>query len=183
MASVRNDVEHGAPVPASGRVGATLHRARRGRGAQLSQAASATRIPSVFLSALEKDAPIEDYPAPVYARHFLREYAQFLGLETEPLVEAFDRQHDLEAEPADPTLLPVEPRPRRWPVVLVTVLSIAAAAALFVTGQRPREVEAPAPPPATAASPSPAIGTAPVVPPSPTTPPGEVDGVRAVLVV
>jgi cytoskeletal protein RodZ len=182
MASVRDEVEHGSPVPASGRVGATLQRARRGRGAELPRAAGDTRIPSVFLRALEKDAPIEEYPAPVYARYFLREYAQYLGLEVDPLVRAFDRQHELEAKPADPTLLPVEPRPRRWPAVAVTLLAIGAAAALFVVGQRPSEVEVPTAPPLAPATTSPAAGIVPTAPVSPAAPPlPAVEGVHVVL--
>ncbi|HEX6330941.1 MAG TPA: RodZ domain-containing protein, partial [Actinomycetota bacterium] len=126
-------------------------------------------------------APIALYPAPVYARHFLREYAQYLNLEVDPLVEAFDRQHELQVEPAEPALLPMEPRPRRWPVVALTLLSIAAAATIFVTGQRPREVDAPEPPPAALPTTSPTAGA--VAPPPSTLPPppDEVEGIRAVL--
>jgi len=81
---------------------ATLRRAREGRGEGLAQASEGTRISLTYLEALESDAPIEAYPSALYARFFLREYARYLGLDEEPLLEAFSRRHGLPEEPPPP---------------------------------------------------------------------------------
>jgi transcriptional regulator with XRE-family HTH domain len=88
-------------------VGAELRRAREGRGISLTTAAERTRISVRYLDSLENDAPAHVYPGAPYARFFLREYASFLGLEAEPLVEEFAltvgaaEQSPIHAIPAD----------------------------------------------------------------------------------
>jgi hypothetical protein len=70
-------------------VGGELHRARERRGMSLGVASERTRISIRYLEGLENDAPSHVYPGLPYARFFLREYASFLGLDPEPLVEEF----------------------------------------------------------------------------------------------
>jgi Helix-turn-helix domain len=70
-------------------IGGELRRAREGRGVSLTTASDRTRISARYLEALESDAPVHVYPGAPYARFFLREYASFLGLDAEPLVEEF----------------------------------------------------------------------------------------------
>jgi transcriptional regulator with XRE-family HTH domain len=70
-------------------VGGELRRTRERRGISLSMAADRTRISDRYLDALENDGPLHVYPGAPYARFFLREYASFLGLEPEGLVEEF----------------------------------------------------------------------------------------------
>jgi transcriptional regulator with XRE-family HTH domain len=70
-------------------VGGELRRARERRGVSLSLASDRTRISVRYLDALENDGPLHLYPGAPYARYFLREYASFLGLEPEGLVEEF----------------------------------------------------------------------------------------------
>src|SRR5881392_2745988 len=77
------------PAPTQRDVGRTLRGARQALHVRVEEAADATRIPKRFLEALEDNAPLSAYPAPVYARAFLREYARHLGLDPEPLVAAF----------------------------------------------------------------------------------------------
>ncbi len=74
---------HGAQV------GSLLRRARERRGESLAAAARNTRISTSYLEALEKDAPIAVFPAATYARSFLRQYARYLGLDEERLLEVF----------------------------------------------------------------------------------------------
>jgi cytoskeletal protein RodZ len=108
--------------------GALLRRAREERGHTLAQAASGTMIPERHLRALESDASLEDLPATPYARFFLREYADFLQLQPEPLLRDFEARHPVADEPP---LQPLpEPRDRRR-VVAVT-MALAAVAALVV---------------------------------------------------
>ncbi len=66
--------------------GAVLAERRGERGLTIEQVASATRIRAEYLRALEADKP-ERFPAPVYAKGYLRTYARYLGLDPEPLVE------------------------------------------------------------------------------------------------
>lgn len=114
-------------------VGETLRDARMVRGESLEQAARYTNIRVPYLRDLEQGATgsFEPYPGRVYARFFLREYADHLGLDAEPLVRGFDDG----AEPAvaEITPMPAPKRPpsqRRWAVgaavVLVTMLAVGA---------------------------------------------------------
>jgi cytoskeleton protein RodZ len=76
-------------------IGQRLKKAREYRNLTLAKAAEATRIRLAYLRALEAD----DYsamPSPVQARGFLRNYAQYLELDLERMVE------ELRAAQADP---------------------------------------------------------------------------------
>jgi helix-turn-helix protein len=66
-----------------------LRRARLRRGESLGEASRNTRIAQRHLESLERGAPPEDFPSPVYARLFLRTYARYLGLESESLMAGF----------------------------------------------------------------------------------------------
>jgi transcriptional regulator with XRE-family HTH domain len=70
-------------------VGAELQRARERRGESLVQASDRTRISVRYLEALERDAPLSEFPSPTYARFFLREYARYLGLDEARVLRAF----------------------------------------------------------------------------------------------
>jgi len=72
----------GASAVTTGRVATILREAREARGLTVSDAAKATRIWERYLQALEANAPLQEFPAPVYARSFLRAYAEFLELDT-----------------------------------------------------------------------------------------------------
>lgn len=60
-------------------LGRILQEARAARGIGLEEAENATRISRRYLDALEQE-DFALFPAPVYARGFLRSYSQFLGL-------------------------------------------------------------------------------------------------------
>ena len=76
-------------APAQGAIGSRCAGPGNG-GAQPSRTPPATPAsPVTYLSALESGAPLSAFPAPVYARGFLREYARYLGLDPEPLVDRF----------------------------------------------------------------------------------------------
>jgi hypothetical protein len=99
---------------------------------QLGEVASATRIPLRYLEALESNAPLDAYPAPVYARAFLREYALYLKIDPDPLLARFGT-----SGPEEIHLLALSeavPRPRRWPARVLLVLSIGGLVALAVLG-------------------------------------------------
>lgn len=67
-------------------IGQRLKRAREYRHLTLEKAADATRIRLQYLQALEAD-DFSAMPSPVQARGFLRNYADYLGLDLEQMVE------------------------------------------------------------------------------------------------
>src|SRR4028119_230592 len=72
------------PGPPEGKIGLVLERARKDRGLSLEEAERATKIRKRYLIGLEND----DYtvlPDAVYARGFLKTYANFLGLDGDGL--------------------------------------------------------------------------------------------------
>ncbi len=161
----------------SGRVAAELRSAREARGLTVTDVAKGTRIWDRYLEALEANAPLEEFPAPVYARSFLRSYAEFLGLEPDGLVRRFDEDHPTQD---DPILKPLpDPRPRRRAVagafVFVSILALIAMAVVRLEGARDPGPGAPTP---VASAPDGSLaGTTETRPP----PPPRFDGIRAVL--
>ena len=73
-------------------VGHMLRRERELRGVTLIEVANATRITRVYLEALEDDR-LGDLPGGVFIRGFLRNYADYLGLDPEAvLLHALEQQ-------------------------------------------------------------------------------------------
>jgi len=67
-------------------IGEALRAARDARGLSLEEAAQDTRISLRFLEALE-DEQFDELPAPVYVRGFTRSYANYLGIDPQPLID------------------------------------------------------------------------------------------------
>jgi len=154
-------------------VGERLRRARELRGLGLDDAAQATRIERSFLDALERDAPLEEFPEPMYARAFLREYARFLGLRDRRLMEDYQAAHPMKKQPPI-GIPPVRMRPSRpqWGKRILVVGSLGALAALAIFSARATrgpEAEAPETPVVpSAASPSATAPSTPKAQPEPT---------------
>ena len=72
-------------------IGSSLRTAREGRGLSLDDAAEATKIRPAYLAAIEDEA-FERLPGPTYARGFLRAYAEFLGVDAQPLIDEFSER-------------------------------------------------------------------------------------------
>jgi transcriptional regulator with XRE-family HTH domain len=167
----------GATGVTSQRVATTIREAREARGLTVSDAAKGTRIAERYLRALEANASLEEFPAPVYARSFLRAYAEFLDLETEGIVRRFDEDHPAhDEEVLEP--LP-DPRPRRRVVaVALAVASLLALLSMAVTrlgseSESGPETGSPAPA-AAAASPGPSSVER-------QSPEPQIEGIRATL--
>ncbi len=67
-------------------VGETLQLARERKGVDLYRAERDTKIRLRYLAALE-DSDYDDLPAPVYTKGFLRNYAIYLGLDPDELLD------------------------------------------------------------------------------------------------
>jgi cytoskeleton protein RodZ len=79
-------------------IGATLRKARARREVELSEVEAATRINARFLRAIEEE-DWDALPGDVYARGFVRAYADHLGLDGELLAAELGRQMRADAEP------------------------------------------------------------------------------------
>jgi Helix-turn-helix domain len=86
-------------------LGDALRRARLRRGRSLAQAARDTKIATAYLQALEDDQPLAAFPAPVYAKFFLRSYARYLELDADRLTAMFGERFG-PVGPARVTVLP-----------------------------------------------------------------------------
>jgi transcriptional regulator with XRE-family HTH domain len=161
----------------SRRVATTLRQAREARKLTVSDAAKGTRIRERYLQALEANASLEEFPAPIYARSFLRAYAEFLELETEGMLRRFDEDHPVQDYPIIEPL--PDPPPRRRAVagalVVASLLALLSIAVARLEGGR--EQGPGISPPASAAaeeSPGRSSVTRPPLPP-------RIEGIRAIL--
>ena len=77
--------------PGGGQIGAILEKKRLEKDLSLKEVEQATKIRTRYLEGLEREDPTS-LPDPVYARGFLKTYANFLGLDGEQLSREF-RDH------------------------------------------------------------------------------------------
>lgn len=80
-------------------LGQILRQARENKGLSLQEAFEETRINAQYLEALE-NGEYGVFPSTTHTRGFLRNYARFLGLDPEPLLERYSQSqsHRLRAE-------------------------------------------------------------------------------------
>jgi cytoskeletal protein RodZ len=71
-------------------LGTKLRQAREAKGAPLHEVEWATKIKSAYLEALEEEN-FRLIPGSVYVRGFLRTYANYLGIDPEPLIDEYNR--------------------------------------------------------------------------------------------
>jgi cytoskeletal protein RodZ len=127
-------------------IGTSLREARERRGLEYAQIEAATRIRAGHLRALEAER-FEELPARVYARAFLVEYADFLGLDAEQFANEFDSRFPV-VEEEEVALL--HPQPRRLSRRSGVVVALVALAVLGVLGWKIGQGKSPpttAPPP------------------------------------
>lgn len=139
-------------------IGRSLQQARECQGLELAQVAAETRIRAGFLAALESER-FDALPGRAYARAFLREYAEHLGLDGQRLLDEYDaRLPDVEEPPLAPARLP---QPLRLKPYAAAAAGLAALLLLGLLawhsggGDRTTAIPTTAPPP----PPSPATGT------------------------
>jgi Helix-turn-helix domain/RodZ C-terminal domain len=142
----------------------------------LADVAAATNIRQSYLESLENDDPLEAFPAPVYERYFLREYARFLGVEEESHVKAAEGRLET-VEPGIELPPPAVPPPRRWVGPVLAVAAVGGLIFLAVTSFRSH----PEPRPSTATRPPAAVPRVAAPSPTPTLSPAHRTGIQATL--
>jgi len=98
-------------------IGDTLRRERLRRGWNLDQVAAETKISLHMLEAIEADQ-FDRLPGGVFARNFVRQYAQMLHVDEDEMLAAFRQQFEEPAEAAVP-----EPGPAPFHVSRLTPLA------------------------------------------------------------
>jgi cytoskeleton protein RodZ len=111
-------------------LGSSLREARIRRGIKLAQVAAETRIRMRYLQALE-DERFELLPGSVYAKGFLRAYADYLGLDSQLFVDEYNARFDANGAPPVPRQLELRPWPLRRYAVIAAVLLLSLTGALL----------------------------------------------------
>jgi len=111
-------------------IGSLLKDAREAKGYTIEQVARDTNIAKRYLQAMEmEDTSV--FPGETYFIGFLRNYSDFLGLDPEKLIGLFRNLKIQEQQPPMEELL-VKPRKPWIPVVLLLVVLVAAAVAVWI---------------------------------------------------
>lgn len=106
----------GVPHTPPESLGALLREARRQRELDLSDIARVTHVRKEYLAALE-EGRYDDLPEDVYARNFLRLYADTVGLDHQRTLDAYQRERNGVRAAAPATVPSVAPTPRSAPAV------------------------------------------------------------------
>lgn len=155
-----------------GELAERLCAAREEKGLSLDEAAEATKIPLRYLQALEAES-LDEFSSDVHARGFLRNYAGYLGLDSEETLDLYDlsrgkKRHSPRVSPETTAVRPVASRSRRSVLALDALMALLIVAVLGLVGfsvyqrQNPQEVTpTPGPPPTPTVTPMPELeGTA-----------------------
>lgn len=170
------DGRDGKPGPEGGSFGEWLRRQREMREISIRDIAERTKISLRYLEAMEADR-FDLLPAPIFAKGFLREYARYVGLSPDEVVNHYLAVHQPEEvdDPGDQTLVAMERRRKRkgrsWTWGLFLLLAGALLLALvavfsWLNDRRQAEPAAAAPPPPQVSAPAePPVQAAQALPP------------------
>jgi hypothetical protein len=93
--------------------GQSLRQAREAHGRTIEEMAEATGIRLPFLTALEQEA-FDSLPGRGFGKLYIRAYAEVLGFDPQPVIEAYDRAVPAPAPEASGTPRPVHAALARW---------------------------------------------------------------------
>src|SRR5918912_4415571 len=115
-------------------IGTSLREARLRQGLDFPELEQATKIRGKYIRALE-DEQFDLLPAQTYVKGFLRNYAEYLGLDGQLYVDEFNSRYVVGDE--EPLARPSRSAQRRPPrvqsrVVLLTLLGIALVTGLVI---------------------------------------------------
>src|SRR5450755_1095952 len=105
-----NDRDRGRPESAGSagpRLGEVLLAAREAKGVDLYRAERDTKIRVKYLAALER-SEFRELPGAVYTKGFLRNYAMYLGLDPDDVLEQWRREGGA-ARPTGPMIIAPQP--------------------------------------------------------------------------
>ena len=138
-----------AGPPGEGSFGAWLRRQREIREIDLREIADKTKISMRYLKAMEQDR-FEVLPAPIFARGFLREYAKYVGLDADEVVNYYLAAHNPAGSDDEDGTLAGSPGRRpaadgrgplnRRSLILFLVVLVLAALAYWYFYQRSRDI-------------------------------------------
>lgn len=120
-------------------IGKKLRETRENRGLTLEAVEEETKIRRKYLHAMEEEK-FHILPGPVYARAFLKNYARFLNLNVEEIMELYKQRFEAIPEKADePSEKPAEKRtrdrepakPRYWLYLAAAAVIVSIVAALY----------------------------------------------------
>jgi cytoskeleton protein RodZ len=149
-----------------------LRAVRETRGLSLQAIFEATRVGIDNLAAVE-NGDYHRLPPPVYARNFIRKYAQAIGVEEKPILDRYDKHLESLKPPQEGAEVrkPWPEADRRYRFLFISLAAVIVAgilvSVLFLydqAGKPPMPAPAVEPPPAKA---TPAPAQAEAVPPSP----------------
>lgn len=107
-----------------GDFGGWLRREREARDVTLAEIADVTKISKTYLQALEEER-FDVLPAPVFAKGFLREYAKYVGLDPDDVVNSYlTALQDKEPEGAEDDLAQTSQRSFEWTSGLLLALGL-----------------------------------------------------------
>jgi cytoskeleton protein RodZ len=168
-------VEDGGGVgERSATLGTVLRSAREQRGLSLDQVAADLRMEPHLLEALECDR--FEGLAPVFAKGYLKQYGQRLGLDYGDLLARYYRQVDdreMPVVPSRPIRLRAQPRVSLWIVSALLLLLVAVALFAWWFNAPEGRPLPPAEPASVAARPEPSASARPVRPATPRAQPSE----------
>lgn len=163
------------PEVESGSFGTWLRRQREIREISLREVAERTKISLRYLEAMEEDR-FDMLPAPVFAKGFLREYARYVGLSADDVVNHYLAVHRPETGEASRQEGRRGSRNQSWVYGIVlfaaALLLLGLVGFLAFSAERGRKPASRLTPPMAPPSPSPVTPAAPVpsAPPSPLAP-------------
>jgi len=157
------------PAEGSSSFGEWLRRQREMREISLRDIADRTKISLRYLEAMEADR-FDLLPAPIFAKGFLREYARYVGLSADEVVNHYLAVHQPEEvdQPGDATLVAMERKRRKkgrgwtWGLFLLLAGALLLALVWLVSWLVDRREDEPATAPPQVAAPQPAAPQQPV---------------------
>jgi cytoskeleton protein RodZ len=161
------------PAEGSGSFGEWLRRQREMREISLRDIADRTKISLRYLEAMEADR-FDLLPAPIFAKGFLREYARYVGLSADEVVNHYLAVHQPEEvdQPGDATLVAMERKRRKkgrswtWGLFLLLAGALLLALVALVSWLVDKREDEPAAVPPQVAAPQPAAPQQLAVPPA-----------------
>jgi len=117
--------------------GAQLRQARERRDLSLDEVATKTRVQRRYLQALE-EGTVDKLPEPVYARGFLKKYADFLGLDSAGIAERYFPMAEIRKQGnSGPLLMPPAPKRTNWLGYTVgVVVAVLGLSTFFALGNK-----------------------------------------------